>query len=192
MNSFYNEEELRMLGLASYGENVLISRNAKIYGANNISIGNNVRVDDFCILSGKIKIGNNVHIAAGVYIFAGESGVFLNDFSGISSRTAIYAMSDDYTGKYMTNPTIPDRFRNVSGGFVYIGRHSLIGTGCTILPGVKIGDGASIGAMSLVNKDVEEYTMNVGIPCKKIKDRSKEMLEYEKKFLLERQESRNL
>lgn len=183
MNSFYTEEELKDLGLGSYGENVLISKNAKIYGASNINIGSNVRIDDFCILSGNIKIGNYVHVAAGVYIFAGEAGVILNDFSGVSSRTAIYAASDDYSGEYMTNPTVPDEVRNVTGGTIYIGRHTLIGTGCTVLPGVIVGDGASVGAMSLINKDIEEYTMNVGIPCKKIRERSKRMLELEEEVV---------
>ena len=182
MSSFYSEEELKMLGLASYGENVLISRNAQIYGAKNIRIGNDVRIDDFSILSGKIVIGNNVHIAAGVYIFAGDAGVFLNDYSGVSSRTAIYAASDDYSGEYMTNPTVPDEVRKVTGGPIYIGRHSLIGTGCTILPGVKVGDGASVGSMSLINKDIEEYTMNVGIPCRKLKERSRRFLELEEEL----------
>lgn len=50
MTSFYSEEELRSIGLKSYGKNVLISRFARIYGAESISIGNNVRIDDFCIL----------------------------------------------------------------------------------------------------------------------------------------------
>ena len=55
----------------------------------------------------------------------------------------------------MTNPTVDPEFKNVTEAPVYVGRHSLVGTGCTILPGVSIGDGASIGAMSLINKDVE-------------------------------------
>lgn len=182
MNSFYSKEELSQLGLNKYGENVLISRNTAIYGADNIKIGDNVRIDDFCILSGKIILGNNVHVSAGVLIFAGDYGVILNDYSGVSSRTAIYAASDDYSGEYMTNPTVPDEFRNVIGGTVYIGKHALIGTGCTILPGVKINDGASVGAMSLINKDLEPYSMNVGIPCKKIKERSKRLLELEEEY----------
>lgn len=182
MSSFYSEEELNQLGLKKHGDNVLISRNAQIYGAKNIEIGNNVRIDDFCILSGKIIIGNNVHVAAAVLIFAGDCGVILNDYSGVSSRTAIYAASDDYSGEFMTNPTIPDEFRNVTGGVVYIGKHSLIGTGCTILPGVKVNDGASVGAMSLINKDLEPFSMNVGIPCKKIKNRSKRLLEMEEEY----------
>lgn len=182
MNSFYSEEELKSLGLKKYGTNVLISRNCRMYGVSNIEIGNDVRIDDFSILSGKIVIGNNVHIAAGVFIFAGAAGVYFDDFSCASSRTAIYAISDDYSGNFMTNPTIPDEYRSVAEDPVYIGKHSLIGTGCTILPGVTIGDGASVGAMSLINKNIDEYTMNVGIPCKKIKDRSQNILELEKRF----------
>ncbi len=63
MNSFYSECELKELGLESFGENIFISRKASIYGAKKIRLGNNVRVDDFCILSGKISIGNFVHVA---------------------------------------------------------------------------------------------------------------------------------
>lgn len=183
MSSFYSEEELNKLGLKSYGKNVLISKNASIYGASHIEIGNNVRIDDFCILSGNIKFGDYIHIAAGVFIFAGDAGVVLEDFCGISSRTALYAASDDYSGNYMTNPTIPDEYRNVQGGLIHIGKHALIGTGCTVLPGVSIGEDSSIGAMSLINKDIEPYTMNVGIPCKKIKDRSKKIFELEEEFV---------
>ena len=47
MTSFMSREELEKVGFKSIGENVLISRNATIYGAGNISIGSNVRIDDF-------------------------------------------------------------------------------------------------------------------------------------------------
>ena len=75
MNSFYSPEELKTLGLKEYGENVLISRKASIYGAGNISLGSNVRIDDFCLLSGKISLGNYVHIAVGSMLFAGSEGI---------------------------------------------------------------------------------------------------------------------
>lgn len=64
MTSFYTEKELPSLGLKKYGRNVKISRHASIYGAQNISIGDNVRIDDFCILSGHIELGSYIHIAA--------------------------------------------------------------------------------------------------------------------------------
>ena len=87
--SYYSEDELKNIGFKECGENVFISRYARIYGASRMVIGNNVRVDDFCILSGSLVIGNYVHIAAYVAIFAGEAGVIMGDYSGISSRSVI-------------------------------------------------------------------------------------------------------
>lgn len=183
MNSFYSKHELKELGFEKVGDNVLISRKASIYGASNISIGNNVRIDDFCIISGKNIIGNNVHIAAGVYCFGGHTGIFMDDYVGVSSRTVLYAESDDYSGEYLTNPTIPDDFKNIYCGTIELKKHVLVGTGCTILPGVIIGEGTSVGSMSLVNKSLDEWGIYVGIPCRRIKDRSKKVLELERQYL---------
>ena len=63
----YSRQELLSLGLKKIGNNVLISKDAKLYSPEKISIGNNVRVDDFCILSGSIEIQNNVHLAPEVF-----------------------------------------------------------------------------------------------------------------------------
>ena len=111
MTSFRTREELEALGFRSIGENVLISRNATIYGAANMSIGSNVRIDDFCILSGKIEIGNYIHIAAYSAIYGGSAGVQIADFANISSRVCIYALSDDFSGETMSNPMIPDKYK---------------------------------------------------------------------------------
>jgi len=181
--SFYTEEELKGVGFAKIGKNVLISRKASIYSPELIEIGNNVRIDDFCILSGKIKIGNYVHIAAGCYLFAGDAGIELNDFSGLSSRVAIYAVSDDYSGDFLTNPTVPEEYRHVIKGKVVLGKHVLVGSGTTILPGVFIDEGAAIGAMSLVSKNIGSWKIAVWIPARVINDRSKKLLELERKFL---------
>ena len=182
MNSFYSEEELSLLGLKSYGKNVLISKKCSFYGANNIEIGSNVRIDDYCILSGKITIGDYVHIAAATLIFAGDAGVELNDFSCLSSRCAVYAITDDYSGNFMTNSTVPCKYKNVFSKKVIIGKHVVVGTGSTILPGVEIVDGAAFGAMSLVNKSIIEVAIFAGVPAKKIKNRNTVFLEFEKKL----------
>ena len=185
MNSFYTQEELRNIGFKSLGENVLLSRHTSIYSVGKISIGSNVRIDDFCILSGSITIGNNVHIAPYCGLFAGDYGIDINDFSGISSRCIIYSLTDDYSGQYLTNLTIPDKYRNVIGGKVTLGKHALIGTGTTILPNVNIEDGVSVGSMSLVNKDLPAWGIYVGIPCRKLKDRDNNILSLEKNYLSE-------
>ena len=111
--SFYTEEELGNLGLASYGSDVKISRNAKFYSPEDIHIGNHVRIDDFCILSGKISIGNYVHINAFSGLFASNAGIELEDYVNMSSRITIYAISDDYSGETMTSPLIPEKYKKL-------------------------------------------------------------------------------
>ena len=184
--SFYSQDELKKFRFKELGSNVHLSKKTSIYNASEISIGNNSRIDDFCILSGKIEIGSNVHIAAGVYLYAGNHGIEIRDFVGISSRSAVYAISDDYSGNAMTNPTIPEEYRNVIGGKVIFEKHSLVGSGCTILPNLTIGEGASVGSMSLINKSLEPWGMYWGIPCRFHKPREKKILDLEKEFLQSR------
>lgn len=188
MSSFYDEKELEQLGFKKIGKGVKISRKSSIYGAHKISIGDNVRIDDFCILSGNIELGSHIHIAAYTSLFAGDAGIVMKDFSCLSSRCAVYAISDDYSGASLTNPMIPDKYRNVEEKPVVLERHVLVGTGSTILPGVKLGEGASVGSMSLVNKSLDEWGIYVGTPCRKLRDRKKDLLQLEKSFLEECQE----
>jgi galactoside O-acetyltransferase len=188
-NNFFSREELQDIGLKSFGNNVLISRKASIYGEQDISIGDNVRVDDFCILSGKIAIHNYVHIAAYSALFGGIEGIEIFDFANISSRVCIYAINDDYSGATMTNPMVPDKYKDVTHKRVILNKHVIIGSCCTVLPGVTLGEGSSFGAMTLIDKDSDPWCINVGIPFKKLRDRSKMLLEFEKLLWLEKQDN---
>lgn len=185
MNSFYSQDELKELGLKSCGKHVLISRKASIYGADSIVIGNHVRIDDFCILSGCIEIGNYIHVAAYSALYGGKDGILVEDFANISSRVTIYSISDDYSGETMTNPMIDDKYKNVMSGHVHIGRHVIIGSTSVVLPGVDLGEGSSFGSFSLIESNSEKWSINVGIPSKKIKERKKELLKLEQIILNE-------
>lgn len=187
-SSYYSEEELSLLGFRSVGKDVRFSRKASVYGAEKISIGNHVRVDDFCILSGRIEIGNYVHVNPFTGIYAGNAGVFLGDFANLASRITIYAVSDDYSGDYMTSPLIPSELTNIRQAPVSIGRHVIIGTGSTLLPGIQIGEGCAIGAMSLVKNDCDPWGIYAGVPCRLIKPRSKKLLEFESVLMLNKDE----
>lgn len=180
MDSYYTENELSTIGFRSFGRSVKISRKCSIYSPEKITIGNNVRIDDFCILSGNITIGNYIHIAAGCYLFGGNDGIIFEDYTGLSSRSAIYAESDDYSGCCFTNPTLPMEYRRIIGGGVVIKKHSIIGSGCSVLPNVVIGEGVAVGSMSLVNESLEAWGVYVGIPCRRIKERDKTLLQLEK------------
>lgn len=182
MTSFYTQEELKKIGFASLGDNVLLSRKCSVYGAEHISIGSNTRIDDFCILSGVINIGSYIHISAYTGLFAGECGIILRDFATVSSRCAIYAVNDDYTGKSMTNPMVPDKFRKVEKACVVLEKHAILGSGCIVMPGVTVGEGAAVGSMSFVNHSLEPWFMYVGIPCRKIKERRRDLLAMEQQM----------
>lgn len=180
MTSFYTEEELQSIGFKAVGKNVLLSRKTSIYSPQNISIGDNVRIDDFCILSGHIEFGNYIHIAAACLLFGGNDGIVFEDYTGLSSRSAVYAESDDYSGQYFTNPMLPEEYRHIIGGGVVVKKHAIIGSGCTILPNVIIGEGAAVGSMSLIIKSLDAWGIYAGIPAKWIKARSKELLGFVK------------
>ena len=182
LNSFYTSAELKEIGFGKFGENVLISRKVSIYGAQNIIIGDNVRIDDFCILSGKIDIGNYIHIAAYTALYGGDEGIEIQDFANISSKISIYSISDDYSGETMTNPMVPNKYKNIQSEKVTIERHVIIGSGSIILPGVVLSEGSAFGAMTLINKSSEPWSINTGIPYKRMKERSKNLLYLEEEF----------
>ena len=167
------------MGFKKVGQGVQISRNACFYGKKKISIGNHVRIDDFCLLSGNILIGSYVHISPYTSLVAGSECIQVCDFVSISSKCSIFSKSDDFSGMAMTNPMVPEKYRNVYEGKVILNKHSIIGAGCVVLPDVILGTGGAIGAMSLVNKNVEPWTVCAGIPCKKIRDREQKIKELE-------------
>lgn len=182
MDSFYKEWELKDLGFKSIGKGVLISKKAVIYNADQIELGDNVRIDDFCILSGKIIMGSFIHIGVCTRLSGSRGGLIMKDFSGVSYNSTIIASSDDYSGEYLTNPTVPMKYRKTYPNPVVFEKHALVASHCMVLAGVTLGEGCAVGAMSLVMKDVEPWAICVGVPARKIKDRKKNLLELERQF----------
>lgn len=182
---YYSTSELSKLGFKSVGKNVLLSDKCSIYNPSNITIGDNVRIDDFCVLSagnGGIHIGSYVHIAVFCCLI-GNGKITLEDFSGLSSRVSIYSSTDDYSGNYLTNPMVDKKYTNIINGDVRVGKHVIVGAGSVILPNVDIGNFSSVGAMSLINKNVDESKVVAGIPAKVIKNRNTKLITLECEFL---------
>ncbi len=185
---YYSSDQLIGIGFKAVGENVRIAKNCTIIGLENIEIGSNVRIDGYCSIiasgSGFVKIGSFVHIAGYCGIYA-RNGVVLEDFSGLSSGVKIYTGTDDYSGRTLTNPTVPAKYTGVTFGRVTLRRHVIVGAGTVILPRVTANEGASVGALSLVTKDLEPWSIYSGTPARKLRDRSKDLLELEQKLLAE-------
>lgn len=184
--SILSREAIECMGFSAVGNNVQISDRASFYGVARISLGSDVRIDDFCVFSaglGGITIGNHVHIAVGASLI-GAGKITLCDFVGISSRTSIYSSNDDYSGAVMTGPTLPPEFTNVRHADVFFGKHVVVGSGSVILPGVTLEDGVAVGALSLVNRNCEAFGIYVGNPARRVKERKRDLLELEQKFIL--------
>lgn len=179
--AFLTQLQLQSLGFSSFGQNVQISEKASIYGAERISIGNHVRIDDFSILSagkGGIRLGSFVHIACYSSLI-GQEQIVMDDYSGLSARVAVYSSSDDYTGRAMTNPMVPNEFTRVDSRPVHLGRHCIVGAGAVILPGVTLGEGAVVGALALITKNCEPFGIYSGVPARLIHSRDRKLLELE-------------
>lgn len=185
---YYTENELRDFGFKSVGQNVQIAKNCTIVGLENIAIGDNVRIDAYCSIfahkEGWVTLGSFIHIGGYCLLSAGD-GIRMDDFSGLSQGVHLYSRTDDYTGKFLTNPTVPKKYTGIVGGTITLGRHAIIGSSSVILPKVAVGDGTAVGALSLVTKSLDPWGVYFGSPVKKLKNRSKRLLKLEAELMAE-------
>jgi len=182
--AWLSEQQMKEMGFACFGKNVLLSDKASFYNCKNIQIGSNVRVDDFCVLSageGGIEIGSYIHVAVFSSLI-GAGKITLSDFCNISSRVSIYSSNDDYSGAALTNPMVPSEYTNVQHADVFLGRHAIVGAGSIVLPGVVIEEGVAIGALSLVKKNCKAFGIYIGAPARRIAERKQNLLELEKQL----------
>lgn len=180
---YLTTEQINKIGFKSIGKEVRISDRVSIYNADQIQIGDYSRIDDFCVISGLITIGRNVHIAPFCLVAGGEKGIEFDDFSGLAYQVQVFSQSDDYSGGSLTNPTVPDTFKTESKRKVVIGRHCIVGAGSIVMPGVVLGEGTAVGAMSLVRKSTEPWNIYLGNPAIRIKSRKKDLLLLEDQYL---------
>jgi galactoside O-acetyltransferase len=185
-STHYTEQDLVDEGFRSLGRNVRIARTCSIIGAENITIGDNVRIDGYCTIvaagKGYINLGSYIHIGGYCALLAAE-GIVMEDLTTISWGIKIFTRSDDFSGNHMTNPTVPSKYTGIKGGTVTLKRHSLVGANSIILPEVTVGEGVAVGALSMVNKSLDDWGIYAGTPTKRIKDRSRNLLNLEKVFL---------
>lgn len=181
---FLSQEQIKNLGFKSIGKNVLISDKSSIYFPENIEIGDNTRIDDFCILSPSksMKIGSHVHISCYTSLI-GAGEFIIEDFVGISGKCSLYSSSDDFSGRSMTNPMIPNEFKKLRIGNIHIKKHTIIGAHSIVLPKVIIGIGCAVYAQSLIMLDCKDFGIYSGNPAKIVGERRRIFLDHEKSFL---------
>ena len=92
--------------------------------------------------------------------------IYIDDYAHIASGCRLLCHQRD-----LSNYCVGDNVANLKyrKGKIHIGRGALLGMETMVMPGVTIGDGAIIGARSLVTKDIPPYTIAVGSPAKVVK-----------------------
>ena len=191
-SKYLSAAELKKIKFGKIGKNVKIDQYVNITQPENVYIENNVRIDSFTnlISSGKLYISNNVHISSFCHLVSyGE--IFMDEFSGLSQGVKVYSVSDDYLGNEPTNPTIPSRFKKLNYKKIIIGKYVIVGSNSVIVPGAILSEGTSVGALSFVNKNLDPWHVYEGKPLRRIRKRSKKMLEKYEKFTNKEIKSKN-
>jgi len=129
------------------------------------SIGNDSSIHMGVFVTGlNIKIGDNSVINRHVYL-DGRIGITIKDNVSISPEVYIVSMEHDYN----------DPNFKTTGKSVLIEDHVWIGVRAMILPGVTIGEGAVVGAGSVVTRSVEPYQVVAGVPARRIGERLRQI-----------------
>jgi acetyltransferase-like isoleucine patch superfamily enzyme len=185
---YYTEHDLATEGFGRLGSNVRIEKSCTIIGVKNIQIGSNTRIDGYTTIvapgTGYVRLGSFIHVAGYVLLSAGD-GIVMEDFSGLSHGVRVYSRSGDYGGQYLTNPMVPAAYSVTSGGEVRVRRHVVVGSGTVILPGVEIGEGSSVGALSVVSRSLDAWGVYAGAPVRRLRERSRNLLALEERLRAE-------
>lgn len=188
-NSKYMLDGIQFMGdnvrskLKFCGQNVRLYPLSKVIRAENAELDNNCQIFDHVFIdAGKgLKIGKYSTLAWYVLI-EGGANTYIGDrvFLGPSTKLLTSTLQ---INEFFTVEHLPDGCHKIESGDIIIEDDAYLGANCTVLPGVKIGEGAVVGANSLVVRDLEPWTIYVGSPCKPIKMRIKPTEERKKKLM---------
>jgi acetyltransferase-like isoleucine patch superfamily enzyme len=136
---------------------------SRLQFGNSVVLQQDVLVE--CHLEGRLVVGDDVHVSRGGVIACGKGELFIGDHTIIGEYTSIR------NSQHGTRRSQIIRAQDEDCRALRIGRDVWIGRGCAILPGVTIGDGAVVGANSVVTRDVEAFAVVAGAPARLLRYR---------------------
>lgn len=154
------------------GNNVTIHQPVVLASPENIWIGTGAILSEFVHIIGGVRteIREYTHLAPMVSI-AGGGQTLIGKSVGVAAGARIVSGMDDIDSIGLIGPCIPMEFRSVYRGSIVIQDFSLIGSNAVICPDVTIGEGAIVGAGSVVMDNIPPWTVAVGSPAKVVRDR---------------------
>lgn len=180
---------------ASVGHGVVFGCDLTLRHPHKIRLGNNVMIDDGCVLDAKgcagedFVIGDNVILSRGCLLSAKDGRLTIGANSNFGSHCLLYAVNhlsigantlfaaQCYVGGSMyhfNDPTLPPIQQGSYANGVSIGNGCWFGASVKVMDGVTVGDGVILGTGAVVTKDIEPYVVAVGVPAKVIKKRGAE------------------
>ena len=159
MRKFLNKKQLKKIGFFEIGKGCKISNKISCYNLKG-SLGDNVRIDDYVCLKGKISLKSNIHIARGCTLSGGNKGIFVDSYTNLSNYVHIFSMSDDYFMPFIPGGALSNANRNkfakIHNKKVYIGKAVLVGAFSVVLPGSILNNFSSTAAYSVIYKTIKE------------------------------------
>ncbi|MCH1516332.1 MAG: acyltransferase, partial [Alphaproteobacteria bacterium] len=151
--------------LKHLGRNVLIDQNVFFAFPGEISLFEFSYVDkNVMIMAKSASIGKRVHLAPNVFV-SGGGHLVANDFSCVATNSSIITATETLrNGSRSSGPMTPAREREMLRGKVVLEMDAFIGAGATVLPNVTVGRGSVVGAGTIVSKNTEPWSINVGPP----------------------------
>ncbi len=180
--------------LGSCGRNVIFGQNVVLRHPHKIRIGDNVLIDDNCLLDAKgesntgIRIGNGVLVGRNTILSCKNGDIELDDAANIGFNCEVFSASRVIIGSSVlmaaysyviggdhdfsdTSKPVLEQDRTSAG--VTIGEGAWMGAGAKILDGVTVGPHAVVGAGAVVRDDVPAYGVAVGIPARVVSTRAR-------------------
>lgn len=175
----YTNAELRQMNVLAEDDTVMIDRTVRFYGKGPFHIGKHTRIDAYTVITCgdiPVEIGRHIHIAVGVYL-QGTHGLKMGLATFIAAGSRIFTGSEDYVNSPLIGPTTPEWSKILRTGPVCFEDGSGLGANVVVLPGVTIGQGATVGALALVNRNIQPFTIAAGTPAKSIGSRPQREIE---------------
>jgi len=171
-----SRDQIEAMGFAAVGSDVRISDRCSIYGAGAIRLGDHVRIDDFAVLTARdpVVVGSYVHVSAFAFL-SGQFGIEIGDFVNVSVRATLLSGNDDFSGRWLPGAFAPPELRGLRGAPIHLGRYSIVGAHSVVLPGASLGEGAVVGALSLVKEPLPPWGVYAGVPARLVRPRRRDV-----------------
>ena len=147
------------------------------------SMGDHIAIDWGFYCTTPLELKDWIHIGPYCTIIGGKtSKCTIGNFVGIAAGCRIICASDDYSGEGIVIPFVPTQYRKFTVAPVVVEDYVTLGTNVIVMPGVTLAEGTAVGAGAIITRSTEPWGFYFGSPARKMKTRSKKLLEYAKEM----------